>query len=220
MPRAGITLVQQILSRHAQIHIAGPTQRLAGIDRALSDANRGKPFAEWDATLARRLAGEHATSLAAMAQGRALVVDSTPDNILEVGLIAALFPNARIIHVTRDARDTAIENFFQLTPGGNAWSRDLAHCARRIAGLDRLAAHWRQLPPRQHTLSYEALVTDPEAEIRRLLAFLGLNWTPDCLRPELSTQPITTQSAWAARQPITKTYVGIAHPYARHLPAD
>lgn len=219
MPRAGGTLVEQILAGHPDIHAAGNLSRIAHVNAALTQANSDKPsLAEWDADLARNSAQLHIQGLAAIAGGKPRVLDATPDNILQLGLIAALFPNARVIICRRDAGDVILSNFLTLFVDGNLFSRDLAHCARRLRAVDRLTAHWRDvLALRMHDLSYEALVADPEAETRRLLDFLGLPWHPACLDVAATQRAIITPAAWDARQPITASRVGRWRACERHI---
>jgi len=219
MPRAGGTLVEQILAGHPDIHAAGNLSRIAQINAALTQANSDRTsLAEWDAELARNSATLHIQGLASIAGGKPCVLDATPDNVLQLGLIAALFPNARVIICHRDAGDLLLSNFFQLFADGNLFSRDLAHCARRMRAVDRLVAHWRDvLSLRIHDVSYEALVADPEAETRRMLDFLGLPWDPACLDVAATQRAITTPAAWDARQRITAGRVGRWRAYERHI---
>jgi len=222
MPRSGITLAEQILASHPAVHAAGPISRIAPINAALTEANRERGrLADWDAALCRSSAEAHVAGLASLGAGKSRVVDSTPDNVLQLGLIAALFPNARVVLCERDARDICVSNYFQLFVDGHLFGRDLEHCARRLRGVSRLMAHWREvLPLRIHTLSYEALVGAPEAEMRRLLDFLGLDWDAACLAFQRTGRAVITPAMWRVRQPLDASGVGRWRPYAAHLPAS
>ena len=120
--------------------------------------------------VARQLADRHIAHLQRLA-GRALrVTDKMPDNILHLGIIAVLFPAARIIFCRRDMRDNCLSCFFQRFGEGTAFAYDLADCARRCLQIERLAEHWRRvLPLSMLTVDYEALVAEPEGESRRLI---------------------------------------------------
>jgi tetratricopeptide (TPR) repeat protein len=222
MPRAGLTLLEQMLAGHPDIHAAGELARIGLLSAALAAANRDKgSLAEWDAAAARRMAGEHVAGLAALAGGKARVLDRTADNVLQLGLIAALFPAARVLLVARDPRDVCISNFFQLFLEGNLFARDLVHCARRVRALERLGAHWMaNLPRAPHIVRYEGLVTEPEAELRAALAHLGLGFHPACLDNTAIRHAITSPAAWQARQKLDGSRIGIWRHYADRLPAE
>ena len=222
MPRSGISLVEQIAASHAHVHGAGPLHRMTTINLALAQENEGKAsLADWDMAGNQKAAGAHLASLAALGARKARVIDSTPDNIMLLGLIATLFPRARVVVCQRDVRDLCLSNFFTLFTEGNLFSRDLADCARRAAALDRLLAHWRAvLPLRFHVMQYEALVADLETESRRLIDFLGLDWDGACLNFQQTERPITSAPVWEVRQPIFRGGVGRWKAYAKAFPDD
>ena len=219
MPRSGISLVEQIAASHPAMHGAGPLQRIAAIHLALLGANAGKAaLADWDAAASRAAAEQHVAALHVLGKGKARVIDSTPDNIFLLGLIAALFPQARIVLCTRDLRDLCLSNFFTFFTQGNLFSRDLADCARRARALDRLVAHWRMvLKPRIHEVRYEALIADPETETRQLVDFLGLDWDANCLDFVQTERPIISAPVWEVRQKLFSDHVGRWQAYARQL---
>lgn len=219
MPRSGISLAEQIAASHAKVHGAGPLHRIAALNAALTAENEDKTsLADWDGAISHKAAESHLAGLTALATGKARVIDATPDNVLLLGLIAALFPQARVIVCTRDVRDLCLSNFFTLFTEGNLFSRDLVHCARRAAGLDRLLAHWRAvLPLRMHELRYEKLIAEPEAETRALVDFLGLEWDPACLDFPRTERPVTTAPAWEVRQKLFGEHVGRWQGYAAYL---
>ncbi len=103
------------------------------------------------------------------------VVDKLPDNIRFLGLIALLWPGARVIVCSRDLRDIAVSswlNGFALT-----WSKKWEHIARRFADYQRIVAHWRQTKAIQWLdVRYEDLVGDLEGHARRLIDYVGLEW--------------------------------------------
>ena len=92
--------------------------------------------------LARRLADEHLAGLQNLAGAAARVTDKMPDNIFQLGIIAVLFPAARVIFCRRDPRDTCLSCYFHRFGEGNGFSYDLADCGRRYIEIERLAAHF------------------------------------------------------------------------------
>src|SRR5262249_14709927 len=143
MPRSGTSLVEQIAASHSQVYGGGERKDIARIAEAVFAHNRGQPVEEWDMDFARRLAVGHITGLQHPASAVWGVTDRMPDNILYLGIIAVLFPAARIVFCRREIRDTCLSCYFQRFGEGNAFAYDLADCARRHLEIERLAEHWR-----------------------------------------------------------------------------
>jgi tetratricopeptide (TPR) repeat protein len=218
MPRSGTTLVEQICASHSRVFGAG---ELADLIRLQNFLNRpdvaGSP--EVFRKSARRLAKEHIVKLHGQANGALRVVDKMPDNILQVGLIARLFPRARIIWCTRDSRDIALSCYFQMfAPGAQHFSYDLADCGHRMRLIDQLGRHWMTLlPSRMIEVNYEKLTSDLEGQSRRLIEFLGLRWEPACMEFHLTERPVAIVSYWQVRQPLYQSSVGRWQKYEKHL---
>jgi hypothetical protein len=148
------------------------------------------------------------------------VIDKMPANVEHLSLIAALFPEARIIFSRRDRRDTCLSCYFQPFLEGNLFAFDLADCGRHHAQIDRLIEHWKSvLPLRMLEVPYETLVQDPEPQSRRIIEFLGVPWDPACLEFHRTQRPIHTASAWQVRQPLYRQSIGRWRNYEKHLGA-
>ncbi len=146
------------------------------------------------------------------------VVDKHPQNVFSLGLIALMFPRAKIICCHRDARDNVLSCFFQRFSPEMAFATDLADCGRRHLETERMADHWRHvLPMPILDLHYKALVADLEGEARRLIDFIGLDWDPACLSFHETERAVNTPSTWQVRQPIYSSSVGHWRNYERHL---
>ena len=222
MPRSGTSLIEQIVASHSRVFGAGELAEVGRIAARLRDGDAAEiPFR--DPAEARRLAEAHLDRLRALAgeggQERLRIVDKMPDNIFELGLIAALFPGARVILTRRDPRDTCLSCFFQRFGGSTQlFSYDLLDCGRRYLEQERLVAHWRQvLPLRMIEVEYETLVADLEAESRRLIEFLGLPWEAACLEFHRTDRAVLTASSWQVRQPLYTQSVGRWRAYRAHL---
>jgi hypothetical protein len=131
-----------------------------------------------------------------------------PDNYALLGWLAVQFPRARFIHSGRDVRDIAlscwITNFSQIR-----WANDLEHIAGRIRNYQRIMDHWRRvLPVPMLEMDYESLVTDQEAESRKMVAWLGLEWDPACLKFHQTERLVKTASVTQVRQPMYTRSVG------------
>jgi tetratricopeptide (TPR) repeat protein len=218
MPRSGTSLVEQIAATHSRVAGAGELPDLGLIVDTLS-AHRGDgQVAEPNPGLARQLADHYVARLDALGNGAPRVIDKMPDNILHMGLAAVLFPHARVIFCRRDPRDTCLSCYFRRFDQPIPWAYDLVDCGARALEIERLAVHWRDvLPLRTLTIDYEALVADLEAESRRLISFLGLDWEQACLDFDKTERPVLTASGWQVRQPLYSRSVGRWRHYHRYL---
>ncbi|MDR3531541.1 MAG: sulfotransferase [Rhodopila sp.] len=218
MPRSGTTLVEQIAASHSRVFGAG---ELIDISRLLDRINKGRSFlhpVEWDPAEARREASAHVARLAALGHGASRVIDKLPDNVIYLGHIATLFPNARFVVCRRDLRDVCLSAFFQYFKDEIGWSQNLSDCAVRAREISRLMDHWvATLPGRILEVRYEQLVANLEGESRRLIDFLGLEWDPACLAFHQTERTVQTASRWQVRQPLYTTSVGKWRHYRKHL---
>lgn len=206
MPRSGTTLVEQILSSHPAIEGAGELQFWAGRGALFNQVPPGAPVRDFQ----RQAARDALETLGGLAPEASRVVDKAPFNFLWAGLINLVFPNAIIVHCRRSALDTCLSissTYFAARPDFPTFGADLAAYYRQYL---RLMAHWRAVLPADRfvEVDYEALVTDPEPQVKRLIAACGLAWDPACLHPELNTRVVRTPSKWQARQPIAAGSVG------------
>jgi tetratricopeptide (TPR) repeat protein len=214
--RSGTTLTEQILASHSRVHGAG---ELPHIQRLVNRVAAQPRDAEvLTAAQIADLAAGHIEALRAIGGDAARVVDKHPQNVFALGLIAMLFPRAKIICCHRDARDNALSCFFQRFSPEMAFATDLADCGRRHLETERMADHWRRVVPMQILhLHYEELVSDFEGQARRLIDFIGLDWEPACLNFYETERAVNTPSTWQVRQPIYHSSVGRWRNYERHL---
>jgi tetratricopeptide (TPR) repeat protein len=206
LPRSGTTLVEQILASHPDVEGAGELQFWAGRSQAFERLAQGPQVSAFLDETAR----DHREMLAGLAPDASRVVDKNPFNFLSVGLIRLVLPQAVVIHCRRNPIDTCLSihsTYFGPRPDFATGLEDLAFYHRQYA---RLMDHWRAALPADRfvELDYETLVTDPEPQVRRLLAACGLSWDEACLHPERTARAVRTPSRWQARQPITPSSVG------------
>ncbi len=211
-PRSGTTMLEQILASHPQAYGAGELTDIG--DLAASLAKPGLPFPE---SLAgdtapdfESLGERHARRLAALAPGAARVVDKNVGNYRRLGLIHLILPNAAIIHIRRDPMDTCFSCFENDFGDHQAFSYDLGELARRYVLYRDLMAHWRQVLPQERMLEidYEAMVSDLESNVRRLLDHCGLPWDARCLQFHENSRAVFTQSQAQVRRPLYASSVG------------
>ncbi len=214
MPRSGTTLVEQIAASHSKVVGAGELNDIANYVTAL-----GKPPEQWDRESISQMALRHKFKLMDLSLGASRVIDKMPANIMNLGLIATFFPNARVIFSLRDPRDNCLSCYFQMFVKHKLmFTYDLVHCATQYLEQERLRAHWQKaLPLRMMTIQYEELVGDLEGQSRRLIDFLGLPWEPACLDFHKTERPVLTASFWQVRQPLYSSSVGRWKNYESHL---
>ncbi len=220
MPRSGSTLVEQILASHPRVFGAG---ELGDIPRLLSQLANGNPAVP---TSGPMLNDERATRAAAavfherlvqLGTGADRVTVKTLENFLHLGVIATLFPKARIIHCRRDPLDLCLSCYFQNFNDLN-FSWDLDDIAAYYVSYVKLMDHWSKvLPLRIHKVSYEELVSDQEAVTRALLAYCGLPWDARCLSFFETRRVVRTASSVQVRKPISGQAVGRWKKYQAHL---
>jgi len=217
LPRSGSTLVEQILASHPTIEGTSELPDIYVLIRELEPDPRIAPNATPYPELLADLAIQRFRELGALylertrfqrKTDRTFFIDKMPNNWMHIGFIQLILPNAKIIDVRRHPLACGFSNFKQLYARGQEFSYDLAHFGRHYADYVRLMAHWDRVSPgRVHRLVHERLVEDPEAEIRRLLDYLGLPFDEACLNFHATKRPVRTVSAEQVRQPIRKDVV-------------
>lgn len=173
MPRSGTSLVEQIIASHPQAHGAGELETMAALARelpAISGSKKRFPEAAGalDATQTQALAERYLGVLDYHDSDATRVTDKMPMNLLHLGLIALLFPQARVIYCRRDAMDNCLSCFFQIFHESLFFSYNQQHLGQVYRQHERLMAHWQAvLPLDMLTVDYENMVENQEAEDRK-----------------------------------------------------
>jgi tetratricopeptide (TPR) repeat protein len=212
LPRTGTTLAATLLARDPQLRDRGELNWIGAMhahlsaQQALHDAQALEITASLVATHMRRDdAPAH------------WYLDKNPLNFRYLGLIAALFPRAKIVHCRRDARDTALSLWMQHFDGPEMnFAYDFASIVAFARGYERLLAHWRDtLTLPIFELRYEQLVSTPDETLQELTHFIGCT---SATSAGSSRAAIATASVWQARQPIHTHSIARWEHYAPHLP--
>ena len=211
LPRAGSTLIEQILASHSAVE---GTQELADVPRIVAglqgrEAHSEQPaypqiLSRMTAEDFRRLGEQYLRDTRAYrATGRPRFIDKMPNNFRHIGLIHLILPNARIIDARREPMACCFSNFKQLFAQGQTFTYGLEDIARYYRTYLELMTHWdRVLPGRVLRVHYEDVVDDLEGSVQRLLDFCGLELEPACLTFHQTARSVRTASSEQVRQPI------------------
>jgi len=224
LPRSGTTLIEQILASHPKVHGVGELPEVRRVFQSLPELvsrPASDPFdavAALDPITARAAAHRYLHVLNTLAPPTAVrVLDKMLDNVELLGLIALLWPSARVIVSRRDLRDVAV-SCWQIGFASLRWANDYEHIARQFADYQRILGHWRRTKPLEWLdVSYEDLVGDVEGQSRRMVDFLGLEWDPACLQYYSTPRVVRSASQAQVRQPIDSHSVGRWKNYERLL---
>ncbi len=221
LPRSGTTLTEQILTAHPLMHGAGELPDLARI--AAASIGGGEPWqvaSQLNEKSSRLLATEYLTALRDGSSEDALrISDKSPLNYFQLALVAVLFPNARVVHCVRGARDNALSIWMENFNPDQRYATDFGDLAFFHGEYRRLMAHWREhLPLPMLEFDYEQTVGDLEGRARRLVEFLGVPWDARCLDFHNSQRAVQTPSRWQVRQPVYRSSVSRWKHYETLLP--
>lgn len=224
MPRSGTTLIEQILSSHPMVRGGG---ELAEVRETLSDlrarVDGQRAYPEMLASLksddVRQFGQMLVRRLAQRAQGQLRITDKMTSNFFFLGLLHVALPQARIIHIRRNAADTCLSCYSKLFLSGVDYSYDLGELGRYYVAYEKLMNHWRKVLPKDAFLDvrYEDVVADIEGQSQRILSFCGLPWDASVLSFHESSRSIRTASALQVRQPLYHSSVERWKAYAEHL---
>jgi tetratricopeptide (TPR) repeat protein len=201
MPRSGTTLVEQIVSSHSQAHGAGELPFLERQEAAIIE-----PGSMVDADSIRQLREGYSQDLEKVANNAPFVIDKLPHNFLRLALIAAAFPEAKIIHVHRDPAATCWSNFKHSFTGPSlGYSYKLEDTVAYYKLYKDLMCFWEEhLGGRIYHLNYEQLTSDQESQTRQLINSLGFEWEDACLSPHKNKRSVRTASTQQVRTAVYK----------------
>lgn len=226
LPRAGSTLVEQILASHSGVEgtmelpdIPAMVAELGGRRKLSEDTKYPEVLAELDAGELRALGERYLRQTRIQRKTDApFFIDKLPNNWAHVGLIHLMLPNARIVDARRHPLSCCFSNFKQHFARGQSFTYSLEDLGRYYRDYAELMAHFdRVLPGRVHRVIYERMVEDTEGEVRRLLDYCGLPFEDRCLRFYENERAVRTASSEQVRQPIYRDSVDQWRSYDKWL---
>ena len=218
LPRAGSTLIEQILASHSMIEGTMELPDIANMSRSLSERQSGSESARYPDILAEMSAQEFRAlgdqyiehTRIHRHSSRPYFIDKLPNNFLHIGLIQLMLPNARIIDARRHPMACCFSAFKQHFARGQNYSYSLEEMGRYYCDYVELMAHYDTvLPGKVHRVMYESMIEDTEGQVRRLLAYCGLPFEAGCLRFYENERGVKTASAQQVRKPIFRE--GVDH---------
>jgi hypothetical protein len=212
MFRSGSTLAEQLLSAHPGVRAGGELGLIPGL---VNGPLRPFPasMASVSADALARMADGYAEELRRRCPGSAYATDKRPDNFLYLGLIKRLFPQAKIVHTTRDPLDNCLSMYFLHLDHGMSYALDLADIGHFYRQYRRVMTHWRALYGKDILdFEYDNFVHGPKAAAARLFEFLGLEWEDRYLQLP-ARGAIRTASVWQVRESIYQRSSGRSRHY-------
>jgi tetratricopeptide (TPR) repeat protein len=212
LPRAGSTLIEQILASHSQVEGTMELPDIPALARSITqearaqsaDARYPDALARLDAEQCRALGERYLEGTRIQRKrGAPYFIDKLPNNFAHLGLIQLALPNAKIIDARRHPLGCCFSGFKQHFARGQNFTYGLEDIGRYYHDYVELMAHFDAvLPGRVHRVLYESMVSDTETEVRRLLDYCGLPFESACLRFYENERAVRTASSQQVRQPI------------------
>jgi len=215
MFRSGSTLLEQVLAAHPSITAGGELDMLPKLmGRWLKSYPRGPEIEPADTF--SQLANEYVSKRQELFQGAEHITDKRPDNYVHLGMIKALFPQARIVYTARNPLDNCLSVYFQQLGGNLSYATDLTNIAHYYRLHQRLMQHWQAcLPENIFVVEYDELVRSPEPLLRSLFDFLELEWDERCLEFQKTDNLVKTASVWQVREELYQRSSGRWRNYER-----
>jgi len=210
MPRSGTSLIEQILSAHSKVFGAGEMNTFNQLGKLFIQST--KVANQYDIDNWRH---KYIESLSQANKDRPFVIDKLPQNFLFVGWIFTVFPEAKVIHVNRDARAVVWSNYKTFFPSqAFDYSYDIRNTVQYFQQYEGLMKKWYSyFPGKIFTLNYEKLTENLEEEVCKLLNFIGIDFEEACLKPENNSRRVSTASKLQVRKPI---YANSSKAYQRY----
>jgi tetratricopeptide (TPR) repeat protein len=205
LPRAGSTLLEQILASHSQVDGTMELHNILGLAARLSGNKSGYPSVvnEIDSKFFTRFGKQFMQDTQCYRQGAAFFIDKMPNNFMHIGLIKTILPNAKIIDARRDPTSCCFSGYKQLFAEGQEFSYDLDNLVHYYQSYQSLMAHWDSvLPGFILKVQHEDVIDDLETQVRRILDFCQLPFESSCLHFYKTKRTIKTPSSEQVRQPI------------------
>ena len=223
LPRAGSTLLEQILSSHSSIEGTQELHNIMTIGRRIKSLNNSENYLnnllELDSKSIKMYGKMFIDETMWARNEKELFIDKMPNNFPHIGLIKMILPNAKIIDARRNPMDGCFSCFKQYFAKGQHFTYDLDDIARYYKDYLRLMDFWNKFFPGSiHTVLYEDIINNSEEEVRKMLNYLQLPFEESCMDFYKSSRPVKTASSEQVRQPIYKSALNYWKNFENDLP--
>ena len=205
MPRSGTSLVEQIIASHHGVYGAGELNDLSELIKPIVSKHflqKNKKIDKKDLISVRQ---KYLNLLSSLNIEENIVTDKMPLNFRYVGFILSVFPEAKVVHLKRDAMATCWSNYSKYFTNGNGFSFDMNDLSKFYGLYVVLMDFWHKtFPNRIYDISYEDLTINQEYETRQLLEYCQLDWDENCLKFHNSNRSVKTASALQIRKKMYK----------------
>lgn len=217
LPRSGTTLIEQILANCQQVE---PTNELPFMERIalhlqMKGVNPATSLSQQEKSALRRFYLSQAEDFASKSD--VVLIDKNPNNFMHHHLISTLFPKAKVINVLRPVVDNVVALYRQYFMTGNEYAYNLDNILTYVEGYYALLQHALAQQAAPLIIDYEALVNDPEQQVKALFDYCALPYTEDTLNFYQQTSPVLTPSASQVRQPINASSIGSGDKFSELL---
>ena len=225
LPRAGSTLIEQILASHSMIdgtlelpNILSIAQSLRGDDIYGKEGNYPKSMKSLTLDQRESLGKKYIDETQMHRKGAPMFADKMPNNFRHIGLIHLIMPNAKIIDARRYPLDCCFSMFKQLFAQGQEFSYGLAEAGSYYNSYIKLMDHWdKVLPNKILRVNNEDVIDDLEGQVKRMLDYLELPFEEECISFHKTNRSVRTASSEQVRRPVNKDGMGRWKPYAKNL---
>ena len=221
MPRSGTSLVEQIITSHSEVFGAGELSLLTKIvkenliDNNTISKNKIHELIS-DVSFTNHLRKDYYDNLKRFNSSKNFITDKAPLNFRWIGVIKILFPNAKIIHCSRNSKDNFLSLYKNFFEGGLNFSYNQKELGIYYNLYTELINFWNlEFPGSMFEAKYEKIIEKPEQQIRDIIKFCNLTWEEQCVTFYKNKTPIKTMSTSQARKPIYSTSV---NSYEKFLP--
>ena len=222
LPRAGSTLIEQILSSHSIIEGTQEHHNIMTIGRKIRSINNTDNYTDSLFDLKdediHKYGNKYINETMWSRKEKNFFIDKMPNNFPYIGLIKMILPNAKIIDARRNPLDGCLSCFKQFFAKGQHFTYDLDDIARYYKDYEKIMLFWNTIfPDSIYKIVYEDVIENPESEVKKLLNYLELDFEESCMDFYKSKRPVKTASSEQVRQPIYKSGVNYWKNYDSNL---
>ena len=222
LPRSGTSLAEQIISSHSKVYGAGELNYLENIIKkkffTKNKINLNLPSNDELISLVAEGSQQYLNLIKNFKTSKNIITDKAPQNFKWIGFINLFFPNAKIIHCHRDAKDNFLSLYKNFFPEGLEWTYNEENLINYYKNYKIMMNFWNKLfPEKIYHLEYEKVINNPKDEIKNLVKFCDLEWEDNCLNFYNTKRSIKTLSVSEARKPIYKSSLSGSSNFSPYL---